>query len=314
MKKIRLTLSREAMLFDSPLYILKGFLSMMTAYLLFHNNALVGKDMISIFFGMMMTLEPINVSGLKTGWDQIQATILGGVVTAVICMLFGINWFTIPLSVALTMFISLVLNWRFVSPVAIFTAIYMTQFIQLNAAGEVSMLLTLRLRLLALAAGVLVAVFYNYVFSLFFYKGMLQKRLIFIIEQFEQVLSQTGGEIQDQIHRTIGLISDMDSLNMVMADIEREKKKPVKGQRLLKTLRTLAHYWMDYLMDLEAETVTPVDSGVMLKLLAESKHTLETNETLASSEHLKEYQNWTGFPKLVQSLDKLRHWIEEERL
>lgn len=310
MKRLSLKLSREALLFDSPLYILKGFLSMVTAYMLFSSHPIVGKDMISVFFGMMMTLEPLNVSGLKTGWSQVQATILGGVVTAVICYFFGVNWLTISLSVALTMYISLLLNWRMVSPVAIFTAIYMTQYIQLNAVGEVSMVLTLRLRMVALAAGILVAVFYNYVFSLFFYKKMLKKRIVYSIEGFEKVLGQTHLSIEEQLHQTNGLISDMDDIIGLLADFNRNKSEAVEGRELLKSLRALAHYWMDYLMELEDGLVESLEPVQLLDLLGAVKESVESDRKV----EVNLGQPLEAYPKLHRSAEKIQIWIRGERV
>lgn len=252
-KSFQLKLSREALLFDSPLYILKGFLSMLTAYLVFSGHAIVGKDMISVLFGMMLTLEPVNRTGIKSAFNQVKATILGGIVTAILVRLLGVNWFTVPLGVALTMYIALKINWRFVSPVAIFTAIYMTQYIQLDLSGEPSMLLTLRLRLLALGAGIAVALFYNYVFSLFFYKKMLKKRLLYVLETFETLMISEAANKDIQQHKTeiIGLLTDMDALSGQLLDMAADRKNDADVLRYLSLItktRDLCHYYLDAVM------------------------------------------------------------------
>ena len=224
-KHLRFGLSEEAMLFDSPLYIVKGFFSVFTAYALFSQHPVVGKDMISVLFGMMMTLEPVNVSGIKTGLSQIKASVLGGLVTAIIVSILGVNLFTIALSVALTMYFALLMNWRFVSPVAIFTAIYMTQYIQLDAMGDPSMWLTFRLRMVALGSGIAIALLYNYLFSLFFYKAMVKKRLMFIVDALSKLVESY--ETEDLLvlkQRTISLLTDIDTIQHQMADMQKEKK------------------------------------------------------------------------------------------
>ncbi len=304
--KKRILLSREALLFDSPLYLLKGFLSMMTAYFLFQDHYIIGKDMISVFFGMMMTLEPVNVSGLKSGFGQVQATILGGVVTAVIIYFFGVNWLTIPLAVTLTMYISLVLNWRIVSPVAIFTAIYMTQLIQVDTLGSPSMLLTLRLRMLALAAGIIVALFYNYVFSQFFYKKMLNKRIIFLIESFLKVLANYDQPIIEQKKMTASFISEIDGIQGLFADFKKEKGKVVKSHRLLWYVRDLSHYWMDHLMDLEENEADRVDTSSLTALLTATRDYLESKAIpdIDLDESLK------SSPKLYRAAEKIMKWSQ----
>lgn len=306
--KKRILLSREAMLFDSPLYLLKGFLSIMTAYFLFHDHYIIGKDMISVFFGMMMTLEPVNVSGLKSGFGQVQATILGGVVTAVIIYFFGVNWLTIPLAVTITMYISLVLNWRIVSPVAIFTAIYMTQLIQLDAMGNPSMLLTLRLRMFALAAGIIVALFYNYVFSQFFYKKMLNKRIVFLIESFLNVISNYDQPIIEQKKLTAAFITEVDGMQSLFADFKKEKGKVVKSHKLLWYVRDLSHYWMDHLMELENDETERIETKSLIKTLTATRDHLESKaiSEVSIDESLKSKQ------KLYRAAEKINSWTRGE--
>lgn len=252
----KIKLGRQATLFDSYLYVLKGFLSILTGYTLFHTNSIIGKDMISLLFGMMLTLEPVNIIGIKSGFDQIKASILGGVVTALLVSIFGVNALTVPLGVALTMYISLKFNWRFVSPVAIFTAIYMTQYIQLNAFGEPSMLITLRLRLLALGSGIAIAIFYNYLFSKFFYHSMLRKRIVYIVESLITYLQtyideEEKGDLKGLKKDITGLFADID---LVIGQIGDIKKFDANGlpfdqyKCALMELRDFTHYLLDVIM------------------------------------------------------------------
>lgn len=252
----KIRLGRQATLFDSYLYVLKGFLSIMTGYILFHTHSIIGKDMISLLFGMMLTLEPVNIIGIKSGLDQIKASILGGVVTALLVSIFGVNALTVPLGVALTMYISLKFNWRFVSPVAIFTAIYMTQYIQLNALGEPSMLITLRLRLLALGAGISIAIFYNFLFSKFFYHSMLRKRIVYIVESLTNYVGiyineEEKGDLKGLKKDITGLFADID---LVIGQIGDIKKFDAEGlpfdqyKCALMELRDFTHYLLDVIM------------------------------------------------------------------
>lgn len=241
-----LKLGREAMLFDSPLYVMKTFLSIFTAYLLFRNHSIAGRDMISVLFGMMLTLEPINRAGLKNGWEQVQASVLGGVIGAVFIALLGVNALTIAGAVALTVYFALKQHWRFVSPVAYFTAIYMTQLLQYNAMGEPSVLLTLQLRLVSLGAGILVGVIFNYLFSLFFYKSMVEKRFVFAYETLEHLMNQSkdfNTEDQWLKHKgeTIQLLMDLD---MITKQVNGSSKRLEE----LHELRDLTHYYLSFII------------------------------------------------------------------
>jgi len=172
-------LSDEAILLDTKLYIIKSMLAIATGYLLGVFFPITRLDMISVLLGVMYNLEPINVVGIKGGVSQLIASTIGAACTGVLILVFGINVFTIALGMALTLYISIKINWRMVSPVAIFTCIYMTQYVQKDIYGMPSIWLTFRLRIAALGLGVIIAIFYNYVFSHFYYHNIASKRLQF---------------------------------------------------------------------------------------------------------------------------------------
>ena len=176
-----LSLKGEANLLDSKLYILKSFLAVMTAYAIAHNNSVLKLDMISLLFGLMLTLEPVTLTGVRNGLNQIYASSLGALSTAIILYCFGINIWTVAISMAFTLYVGLKINWREVSVVAIFTSIYMTQYVQNTATGEPSIFLTFRLRIFALGVGIMIAILFNFLFSLFSYRNMIYKRITFLL-------------------------------------------------------------------------------------------------------------------------------------
>jgi len=257
-------MKREAVLFDTPLFIAKSFIAVMLGYVLFSKNELLGRDMISLLLGLMLTLQPINVSGLKSGWDQMSASIIGGGITALIVLIGGINFITVPLAVAATLYITLRINWREMSVIAVFTSIYMTQFIQMTGAGEPSMYLTLRLRLLSLGTGILIAVVMNFLFSLLFYRSMLRKRTVFVVEKIVQSISDfiaaensvesDGYEALEK--QIIILFGDIDYIVGGLMDMKKKKTKDgITGSfiKKLKELRDINHYLLDLVMLAEKE-------------------------------------------------------------
>ncbi len=310
----RLRLNRQANLFDSWYYVMKSFLGIMTGYVLFSTNSIVGRDMISLLFGMMLCLEPVNASGVKSGISQFKATIIGGIITAIIVSIGGVNFVTVPLGVALTIYISLQINWREVPVIAIFTAIYMTQYIQLNEVGEISMLLTFRLRMLSLATGVLIALVYNYIFSKLFYKGMFEKRTIYIfetligyMEQFKEMVERNDVEgLQSLKGQIPSLFQDIDFVQSHLLDLNKEKSNLSKFNStldLVKYLRDFNHYFFDSLLSAINGDVTEdylkVFSGHMEKL------EILKDSYLSSSEG---YQGWSRMDtghKTLMEMDKI---------
>lgn len=175
-------LKKEAVLLDSGLYILKTFIAVLAAYYISYHNPILKLDIISVLFGLMLTLEPVNITGIRNGLNQIYSTCLGALCTAAIIYIGGINVVTIALSIAFTLYVCLKIDWRAVSPVAIFSSIYMTQYVQKTPMGEPSILLTFRLRIFALVSGVVIAIIFNYIFSKLYYLSMVNRRITFLLQ------------------------------------------------------------------------------------------------------------------------------------
>ena len=256
----RFSLQKEALLLDSKLYIIKSALAVATGYIAGSNLPIVHMDMISVLLGVMYNLEPINVSGIRGGISQLAASAVGAFCTAVLISLFGINVYTIALAMALTIFVSLKMNWRMVSPVAIFTCIYMTQYVQLDAIGNPSVLLTFRLRILALSLGVSIAVFYNYIFSFFYYKKIAFKRLEFIkiqtLSGLDYIRPQLDGKTGDSRNLSIyqGIFNDIElvssNINTMMHETDKihrslDKRKLLVIIEIIDLLKKINHLVYD---------------------------------------------------------------------
>jgi len=303
-------LKKEAYLFDAKLYILKAFISIVAAYAIVRHLPLVHKDMISVLFGLMMTLEPVTVTGIRSGLRQITATILGALATAIIIALFGINIWTVALTVSATLFLCLKINWREVSPVAIFTSIYMTQYVQYSINGEPSVILTFQLRILALGIGVLTAIICNFLFSLLFYKQMERKRIAHIMVTITDHLRQLKQGIEegsmDIIHREKEILpstfTDIDWLYSLLKDKEKEaefkkrlhlnsaSEELFHYQRVIINLRNLTHLIYDTIctLTLRLQEITPDDRK---KIAAHLQRILEKSSYLA-----KFYENASILP------------------
>lgn len=252
---MKVLLSRQAKQFDSPLFILKSFLAIMTGYVLFHNHSIIGKDMISVLFGIMLSMEPVSVSGFKSGLSQIKATIIGGTISAIIIYFGGINYITVPLAVAATIYVTLLIDWKHISIIAIFTAVYMTQYVQYNSMNEVSIALTFQLRMLAVFSGVFIAVFYNFIFSRLFYKGLVRKRSQYLIEELKnnfELYVDNEVTYEDLKSTLTTTFVDVDLIKGNIKDLQREKKDSEYLKTYLKIvieIRNINHHLMDLVLN-----------------------------------------------------------------
>ncbi|EQB86020.1 uncharacterized membrane protein YgaE (UPF0421/DUF939 family) [Clostridium punense] len=227
-----LGLSDEAILLDTKLYIIKSMLAISTGYLLGIFFPITRLDMISVLLGVMYNLEPINVLGIKGGISQLVASTIGAACTGILILVFGINVFTIALGMALTLYVSIKINWRMVSPVAIFTCIYMTQYVQRDIYGMPSIWLTFRLRIAALGLGVIIAIFYNYVFSHFYYHNIASKRLQFAKKSvlsgleytYRELKSSSENKNRDYVTIFPTIFNDLDLVHANMEVMVKESK------------------------------------------------------------------------------------------
>lgn len=220
-----LGLKREAVLLDSWLYIFKAMCAISVGFVLGRTFSITRLDMISVLLGVMYNLEPINVSGLKGGINQLLASTLGALITGflVFLMNYQISFATIALGIGLTMYVALKIDYRMVSPVTIFTSIYMTQLLQTDALGQPSVLLTFRLRILALGLGVLVAMVFNLLFSLFYYKKIGRKRVEFVkLHSINAIKHTIKGLQEPQLIQSseFVLASVFNDVDMVKVNIE----------------------------------------------------------------------------------------------
>lgn len=150
-------LKREAILLDSRLFILKAMVAIALGAILGHFFSITRLDMVSVLLGVMYNLEAINVSGLRGGINQLLASALGALTTGFLVYLTGyqVNFLVIALGIGFTLYIALKIDYRMVSPVAIFTSVYMTQLLQKDVLGNPSILLTFQVRIIALGLGIM---------------------------------------------------------------------------------------------------------------------------------------------------------------
>lgn len=273
MEKIKkyIFLKEEAVLMDSEIYILKAFLAIATAYLLAKHNTLIKLDTISVFFGLMLTLEPVTLTGIKFGFNQLYASFIGGAVSAIIIYIFGINFISAALAVSLTLYVCLKINWREASVVAIFTSIYMTQYVQKDLLGNPSILLTFKLRMAALGTGVAIAILYNFIFSLISYKSMFKKRLIYLLKAININLEETRNamnsedinELKKAISKLPQTFNNIDWVNSHLEDkkkeffskeLKKKKRDSLNVAMALQNLRAITHLNYDILYTLISGT------------------------------------------------------------
>jgi hypothetical protein len=255
-------LKREAVLLDSWLYILKSMVAISIGFLLGRAFSITRLDMVSVLLGVMYNLEAVNVSGLKGGINQMAASAMAALTTGILVylMAYNISFLTIALGMGLTIFIALKINYRLVSPVAIFTSVYMTQLLQSDSAGHPDVVQTFLVRIAALGLGILIALGVNFLFSIVYYRGIGKKRLEFVKIQSLVGLRTTYNVLashSDYPHAQSVLARVFSDIEMVKANLEtmmKEKKLPFNRKEkanldilyeMVKGIKNLIHLAFD---------------------------------------------------------------------
>lgn len=272
-------LKKEAILLDSRLYILKAMCAISAGFILGHTFSITRMDMISVLLGVMYNLEAINVSGIRGGVNQMLASTLGALTTGLLVYLMGydVTVLTVAIGMGLTLYIALKIDYRMVSPVAIFTSIYMTQFIQRDLAGNPSVLLTFQLRIAALGLGVLIAITFNYLFSFLYYRQIGRRRLEFAKLQsligLDKTLEELSSSGMDHNANNSILTFVFNDIEMVKSNVEtmmketwlpfnlKEKKNLHVIHNIIKSLKIIMHlaYDINYIHFEIKQSVSPAD-------------------------------------------------------
>ena len=243
-----LLLDKEAKLFDTKEFLIKVFVAVILGYTVGGLVPYVSGDMISLLFGMILTIEPVNMTGIRSGLKQVEATIIGAAVTGIILALLGYSMWTAALSIVVTLYVSLLIDWRNYSVVAMFTAIYMNTFIQPNAFGDNSQIETFKLRIAALMTGVAIAFLVNWLFSVFGYRHMLEKRVYHILDDLSNKMiliatmleNKRFEDAQDIMRSFPGLFNNVDWIYGTALDLEKDpsvkrgEKKQIKLEKIMK--------------------------------------------------------------------------------
>jgi hypothetical protein len=296
-----LGLKREAILLDSRLFIVKAMLAISVGFIAGRALPITRLDMVSVLLGVMYNLEAVNVLGLRGGLNQLLASTLGALTTGVLVVLMGyqITFVTVALGIGLTMYIALKIDYRMVSPVAIFTSIYMTQLLQSDAMGQPSVILTFVTRIAALGLGVAIAILFNLLFSVFYYRQLGRRRVEFVKLKVLEGLKATQKALADQmpLRATGALAGAFNDVEMVKSHLETlgvERRVPLNRREkvnldhylaIVVELKSILHLAYDamYVADREKLTVEGEDLDVLSALI-----TALSSSDLSVGRHVKE--------------------------
>ena len=273
LKKI-FSLPKEALLLDAWLYIFKSMPALAIAYFVGKLIPLPYLDSISLFLGVMYNLEAVNRYAFQSVKDQLIASSLGGLATGLLILVSGyeVGVLTLALGMGITIYISILVNYRVVSGAALFTSIYMTQLLRLNALGQPDVFLTLAIRLGSLALGSMIALGVNVLFSVLYYRHLADKRLEFVkgsvlktLKESRLILNQRV-IVSGQSSILANAFSDIELVKANLEAIQNEKSKLLSKeanlnlnhqiQRII-ALKNMAHLMYDILYRWESGESKP---------------------------------------------------------
>lgn len=287
LQKTILSLPEEAKLLGTWSFIVKASVAMLAAFALGRYIPIANRDMISFLFAMMLSLEPVSATGFKRGLDQFRATLIGGLVSGLIVAVVGINPLGLALSIGVILYLTLLKDWRNLSVVALFTGIYMTQFIQLSPDGTADILMTMLVRITALTTGIIFAMVFNALVSITYIRHLPAKRICFIHFRLSKHIRRLVDKLETQLplsdaaHLSMAnLFNDIDWNHQLLKDLETDpllkagRLSPQEVARAIKTfehMRTLSHYLFDLEIQLRSPELANLGPMIQEKLLSDTR-------------------------------------------
>ncbi len=179
-------------------------------------------DLLSPAFASVLCIQPTVFTGLKRGWQELFVSLLGAVLSVILVLPYGINLITIPITVAVTIYIAIKLNLDESIPIAIFTVLYITLF-PLQSIWD-----TVKIRFLSILLGIGSASLVNYLISFIRYKYLFYTRMLRVSDIVYTKFSKLVEGIYDK---------DIELLNSLLIEIEQIFRQISNLKNEIKDLR-----------------------------------------------------------------------------
>ncbi len=215
-------------------------------------------DLLSPAFVSVLCIQPTVFTGIKRGLQEFFVSLLGATLSLILVLPYGINLITVPITVALTIYIAIKLNLDDSIPIAIFTVLYITLF------PMESVWITTKIRFLSILLGIASASFVNYLISFIRYKYLFYSRVLRVCEityhKFSQFLEAVYDKDTLQLNSLLPQIDQIykqvNNLKSEVTDIRKEIKirKAPGGindsiaftiERILSNIEIIIHHLYD---------------------------------------------------------------------
>lgn len=199
-----------------PVYGLKAGLAAAFSLVLAH--AFGCADTVSAAFVAVVCTTPTVLSGIKRGFEQLQASLLGGAM-AYACLYLGLPVVAaLGVSVGLSVLISGALRMRDAHIVAAFTALFVVLLNPTTPGG------TYAERMLAVVLGALAALLVNVALSSIFYKMLFRRRV-----QLCRLALASALEAQD--------LAAIDKASTLILELQAELRHAIKRPLILRLIQ-----------------------------------------------------------------------------
>ncbi len=183
-------------------------------------------DLLSPSFVAVLCIQPTVYTGIKRGSQEFFVSLLGAVLSLLLVLPYGINLITVPITVALTIYIAIKLKLDDSIPIAIFTVLYITLF------PMKSIWVTTKIRFLSILLGIGSASLVNYLISFVRYKYLFYSRILRVVEitysKFSAFLEAVFDKDWQQLNNLLNSIDQtykqVNDLKGEITDIQKEIK------------------------------------------------------------------------------------------
>jgi len=214
---------KEALI-DSQIYILKSTLAGVIAFVL--AGKLVPDDALSAAFVAILCIKPAFYTGLVVGKQQLTASLLGAILTALLLIGIGNKILVISLALVLVTAFCVYQKKEEYLTISVFTVLYMVILSSENTLEMVT------IRMSSVFLGVVVASLINFMLSFFLYKPFLYFRIKYAVhlvyQKFIQAMNANISANEKNLEKLYkdfeNIYAQLSTFSSEMLDLSQELK------------------------------------------------------------------------------------------
>ena len=193
--------NNSIILYNTKLYLLKMFLVVGTAFMIWNTRLLYEHGLIVILFSAILMAKPVYGIGYIALIKEIICAVISGIITAGIIELFGADIITCAVSLTIAILVNIKVNWREKLYGGLLVNIYIIGNSISGINSTIEPLTSYMYGIIGLFIGGFIAILFNSLFSTTFFNKLVNNSFKFFIGELISIIkSMMNGLEYEQYH------------------------------------------------------------------------------------------------------------------